>query len=56
MIPNAHCKKHDEMEPQDNDGFWACPKCSQESIKKIAIAIEDSKELPFWTLPIKESK
>jgi len=27
--PNAYCKKHDEIEPQDHDfftdGLWICP-------------------------------
>lgn len=35
MIPNAYCKKHDEIEPQDNTGFWVCPRCSRESMKKL---------------------
>jgi len=32
-LPNAYCKKHDEIEPQDNEEFWVCPKCSQENNK-----------------------
>ena len=31
-VPNAYCRKHDEVEPQDWDlyrhGLWICPKCS----------------------------
>ena len=30
-IPNAYCKKHDEIEPQDNTEFWTCPKCPKET-------------------------
>jgi len=34
-IPNAYCKKHDEIEPQDNEEFWVCPECSKEHMKKL---------------------
>ena len=32
-LPNAYCKKHDEIEPQNNTDFWTCPKCSNEKMK-----------------------
>ena len=36
-LPNAYCKKHDEIEPQDHDfftdGLWICPQCSKENMK-----------------------
>lgn len=39
MIPNAYCKKHDEIEPQDhdinNDGLWLCSKCSKMPTKLV---------------------
>lgn len=38
-IPNAYCKKHDEIEPQDwdcqTDGLWVCPCCSRENKPKL---------------------
>ena len=38
-IPNAYCKKHDEIEPQDHDfyidGLWTCPKCITMPLKHI---------------------
>lgn len=39
MIPNAYCRKHDEIEPQDHDiqtdGLWVCPQCSKLTVKRI---------------------
>jgi len=32
---NAHCKKHDELEPYDNTGLWICPKCSEEANRRL---------------------
>jgi Zn finger protein HypA/HybF involved in hydrogenase expression len=38
-IPNAYCKEHDEIEPQDHDiqidGLWVCPRCSKKRAKLI---------------------
>lgn len=35
MIPNAYCKEHDEIEPQNwdyqIDGLWICPCCSKKN-------------------------
>jgi Zn finger protein HypA/HybF involved in hydrogenase expression len=39
MMPNAYCKKHDEIEPENHDfftdGLWVCPKCSKQQTKLI---------------------
>lgn len=48
-IPNAYCKKHDEIEPQDHsfevDGLWTCPKCyTKNNIKSIDITLKKIKE------------
>jgi hypothetical protein len=44
-MPNAYCKKHDEIEPQDydffTDGLWICPQCSQENLRKISTKLID---------------
>tara|TARA_R100000951_G_scaffold112363_1_gene112592 strand:- start:1428 stop:1613 length:186 start_codon:yes stop_codon:yes gene_type:complete len=45
-IPNAYCKKHDEIEPEDNTEMWVCPQCSKENMKKL------SKRLPCGRLPL----
>lgn len=72
-LPNSHCKKHDEVEPQSNSELWKCPKCSKEhmqqsaqalpcgrkpldvAFEKIAKIIKESKEVPFYTLPVDTS-
>lgn len=35
-MTNAYCKKHDEMEPDDNRAFWSCPQCSREHMKRLS--------------------
>lgn len=45
-IPNAYCKKHDEIEPQDNEEFWVCPVCSKEA------SMKRNKRLPCGRLPL----
>ena len=42
-IPNAYCKKHDEIEPEDNTELWVCPKCSRENMKKLSKRDENGK-------------
>lgn len=53
MMSKAYCKKHDEIEPQENEGFWMCPKCSRENflrldkniVDKIVEIIDNKKEI-----------
>jgi hypothetical protein len=54
-IPNAYCKKHDEIEPQDHDfytdGLWVCKKCANERKPKL---IEGMKPVDYALKQIKE--
>lgn len=50
MIPNAYCKIHDEIEPQDNTELWVCPECSNTKTKLI----EGMKPLDYAIKKIEE--
>lgn len=41
--PNAYCKKHDEIEPQDNESLWVCPQCSKNNMKRLTVRDENGK-------------
>jgi len=38
-MTNAYCKKHEEIEPEDNTGIWVCSKCSSEGNKKSYLEV-----------------
>jgi len=38
-MTNDYCKKHEEIEPEDNTGIWVCSKCSSEGNKKSYLEV-----------------